>query len=100
MIIIFDRGQSFYNSSIIGWAGHSANGQTTGNVTAMLEKVTRTFEIEDIVRKVTFITMSNEDVYVTARDHIVLREDIHTEKTYHLWALPELLKPHPVVPQI
>ena len=68
-----NRGQSFYNSSIIGWAGHTINGPSE-NVTEMLEKAMTKYEIEDIVREVRFNTMSNEDISVSPiKDKIVLK---------------------------
>ena len=40
-----NRGQSSYNSSIIGWAGHTINGPSE-NVIEMLGKAMTRYEIE------------------------------------------------------
>ena len=78
-----NRGQSSYNSSIIGWAGHTINGPSE-NVTEMLEKAMTKYEIEEIVREVKFFTMYNEDIPVSAKDDIVLKRINYPGNCYTL----------------
>ena len=78
-----NRGQSSYNSSIIGWAGHTNNGPSE-NVTEMLEKAMTKYEIEDVVREATFWTMSNEGISVSAKDDIVLKRINYPGNCYTL----------------
>ena len=78
-----NRGQSSYNSSIIGWAGHTINAPSE-NVTEMLEKAMTRYEIEEIVREVKLFTMYNEDIPVGAKDNIVLKRINYPGNCYTL----------------
>ena len=64
------RGQSYSNSSLIGWGGHSAQG-THENVTDMLEKAVMDYKIEDLVKFIKIDTLSREEISVSAKDNLV-----------------------------
>ena len=67
---MFYRGQSYSNSSLIGWGGHSAQG-THENVTEMLEKAVIDYKVEDLVKLIKIETLSRERILVSAKDNLV-----------------------------